>query len=71
MPVIARFYGIIIKMYFSQNEHGVAHLHAIYGEYGGLFAIEDLEMMEGDLPLKVQKLIKEWASKYQEQLMKM
>ena len=23
MPVIARFYGIIIKMYFSQSEHGV------------------------------------------------
>jgi hypothetical protein len=22
MPVIARFYGIIIKMYFSQSEHG-------------------------------------------------
>jgi len=21
MPVIARFYGIIIKMYFSQSEH--------------------------------------------------
>jgi hypothetical protein len=22
MPVIARFYGIVIKMYFSQSEHG-------------------------------------------------
>ncbi len=28
MPVIARFYGIIIRMYFIQNEHGVAHFHA-------------------------------------------
>ena len=23
MPVIARFYGIVIKMYFSQSEHGI------------------------------------------------
>lgn len=26
MPVIARFYGITIKMYFSQSEHGVPGL---------------------------------------------
>ena len=32
MPVIARFYGIIIKMYFSQSEHGIPHFQAIYGE---------------------------------------
>ena len=30
MPVIARFYGVIIKMYFSQSEHGVPHFHAVY-----------------------------------------
>ncbi len=34
MPVIARFYGILIKMYFSQREHGVPHFHAIYGLTG-------------------------------------
>lgn len=50
MPVIARFYGIIIKMYFSQSEHGVPHFHAIYGEFNAVFAIESLEMIEGDLP---------------------
>ena len=50
MPVIARFYGIIIKMYFSQSEHGVPHFHAVYGEYNAGFNIATLEMMEGDLP---------------------
>ncbi len=30
MPIIARCYGILIKMYF--REHGVPHFHAIYGE---------------------------------------
>ena len=47
MPVIAHFYGIIIKMYFSQSEHGVPHFHAIYGEFNGVFSIETLEMMVG------------------------
>ena len=38
MPVIARFYGILIKMYF--REHGVPHFHSLYGEYNGVFEIE-------------------------------
>ncbi len=37
MPVVARFYGILVKMYFSQSEHGIPHLHAMYGEYNRIF----------------------------------
>lgn len=36
MPVIARFYGMIIKMYFRQAEHNPPHFHVVYGEYIGL-----------------------------------
>jgi len=32
MPVIARFYGTIIRMYFQQAEHNPPHIHAIYGD---------------------------------------
>ena len=71
MPVIARFYGIIIKMYFSQSEHGIPHFHAVYGEYNGVFAIETLEMIEGDLPRRSQKLVAEWAALYQNELLHM
>jgi len=70
MPVIARFYGIVIKMYFSQSEHGVAHFHAVYGEFTGVFNIETLEMMEGDLPLRAQRLVRDWASQYQQELLR-
>ncbi|HQO09060.1 MAG TPA: DUF4160 domain-containing protein [Clostridiales bacterium] len=69
MPVISRFYGIIIKMYF--NEHGIPHFHAIYNEYNGVFSISDLIMIEGDLPSKAQTLVKEWAFKYKDELEKM
>jgi hypothetical protein len=71
MPVIARFYGILIKMYFSQREHGVAHFHAVYGEFNGVFGIETLEMMEGDLPPRAQRLVRDWASQYQQELLRM
>jgi hypothetical protein len=54
MPVIARFFGIVIKMYFSQSEHGVPHFHAIYGKYNAVFDIRTLEMLEGDLPGRAQ-----------------
>jgi hypothetical protein len=69
MPVIARFYGIVIKMYFK--EHGIPHFHALYGEYNGVFDIEALEMMEGDLPRRAQKMIREWAQIYQSDLLNM
>ena len=69
MPVIARFYGILIKMYF--REHGVPHFHAIYGEYNGVFAVDSLEMIEGDLPGRAQMLVLEWAERYRDELGRM
>lgn len=70
MPVIARFYGMIIKMYFQQSEHNPPHFHVVYGEYVGIIDIQTLEMLEGDLPNKALALIKEWAEQYQADLMK-
>ena len=55
MPVIARFYGIIIKMYFLA---GSPHFHAtIYGEYVGVIGLNKLDMIEGDLPRKALSLV--------------
>ena len=66
MPVIARFYGILIKMYF--REHGVPHFHAIYGEFNGVFEVTSIEMIEGDLPPRAQRLVRDWAEKYKNEL---
>ena len=56
-------------MYF--REHGVPHFHALYGEYNGVFEIESLEMIEGDLPNRAQKMAKEWAVMHQDDLMEL
>ena len=50
MPVIARFYGIVVKMFFKPKEHDPVHIHAVYGETVGVFDIATMEMTEGDLP---------------------
>jgi len=71
MPVIARFYGIVIKMYFRENEHNPPHFHCIYGEYVGVIRIDTFEMIEGDLPNKALNLVKEWGEKYRTELIKM
>ena len=71
MPVISRFYGIVIKMYLRQKEHNPPHIHAIYGEYIGMFSLSDGEMFEGDIPTKEQKLIKAFVLEYGEELLKM
>lgn len=69
MPIIARFYGILIKMYF--REHGIPHFHALYGEYNGVFELNSLEMIEGDLPQRAVRMIKEWATIYRKDLLEM
>lgn len=71
MPEITRFYGIIIKMFFKPKEHVPSHIHALYGEYVGIFDIKTKKMIDGDLPKKAQELVEEWLSSYSEELQKM
>ena len=71
MPEIARFYGIIIKMFFKPKEHDPSHIHALYGEYVGIFNINTLEMEQGDLPLRAQDLVRDWLKIYKNELQAM
>ena len=71
MPVISRFYGIVIKMYFRQAEHNPPHFHAIYGEFVGSIDIQTGEMLEGDLPRRALKIVQEWAEQHRSELLTM
>lgn len=71
MPVISRFSGIVIKMYFRQKEHNPPHIHAIYGECIGLFEIESGRMFEGDIPVKERKLVETFVKQYTSELLEM
>jgi hypothetical protein len=49
----------------------VPHFHAIYGEFNAVFAIDTLEMLEGDLPARAHTLVSEWAAQYKQELSEM
>ena len=71
MPEVSRFYGIVIKMFFKPKEHEPSHIHALYGEYVGIFNILTGEMLEGDLPKKAQDMVREWLAIHQQELQTM
>lgn len=71
MPTIARFFGIIVKMFFIKAEHQPPHIHVVYGEYNATFNIQTGEMMEGDLSPRAQKLVQEWLDIHREELIDM
>lgn len=70
MPEITRFYGIVIKIFF-RGEHNPPHIHAIYNDYNGVIDLRTMQMIEGDLPAKAQKMVSEWGAMYADQLMEM
>lgn len=71
MPEICRFYGITIRMFFKPREHEPSHIHAIYGDQIGIFNIQTHQMIDGDLPARIQKLVFEWLNQYDVELQEM
>ncbi len=67
MPVICRFYGILIKMFF--DDHNPPHFHAEYGEYKAIIKIKDFTLTKGYLPPRALGLVIEWAALHQEELL--
>ena len=71
MPVLSRFYGIIIRMYFQQAEHNPAHIHALYGEDMAAVDIQTGAVLEGYLPPKALSMVREWSAIHKDELLYM
>ena len=70
MPELARFYGILIRMYCEVGEpHHKAHFHAYYQGQQAVFGIDPVEIMEGEFPSKQRKLVEAWAEIHQFELL--
>lgn len=68
MPIISRFFGIIIRMYY--NEHNPPHFHA---EYQGQDALFDFNgnILKGSLYSRTAtKLVREWIDLHVDELEK-
>ena len=68
MPVLSRFYGIIIRMYLLQSEHNPPHIHAIYNEDVAAIDFVTGEVLDGSLPPKALALVREWISLHRDEL---
>lgn len=66
MPVVAYFYGIAIRMFF--RDHPPPHFQASYGGYEANIAIADGSILEGHLPPRAARLVKEWTVAHREDL---
>jgi hypothetical protein len=60
MPTISVFYGIVIRMFVK--DHPPPHFHALYGEHRARVSIETGELVDGDLPPRAERLVREWAA---------
>ena len=70
MPIISMFYGIIIRLYLLDNKHHhLPHIHARYCEYEASIAIEDGEILSGDLPRKQLRLVQAWIELRRDELL--
>ncbi len=67
MPVISRFYGIEIMMYYS--DHNPPHFHAKYGDCKALIDINRARVIEGFLPSAQMKLVLAWAVIHKDELL--
>jgi hypothetical protein len=67
MPVISKFYGIVIRMLRIGGL--TARFHAIYGDTELVVSIWPLKIVQGDAPRRVRELVLEWAAQHQQELL--
>jgi hypothetical protein len=67
MPVISYFFGIYIRMY--HGDHAPPHFHAAYQGHEAFIDIASGEVLEGKLPNKAARLVKDWCLEHQRELL--
>jgi len=67
MPVISKFYGIVIRMLVIRPF--AAHFHAIYENCELIVGVAPLRIIQGDAPRRVRDMVMEWAAQHQEELL--
>jgi len=70
MPAISMFFGIVIYLYFFDDErHKAPHIHAKYQGETSSLSILDGELLSGRLPTPKTRLVQAWIEIHREELM--
>jgi len=63
LPEISRFFGIIVRMYAEPGApHHRPHFHVYYQNHSAVYGIDVIEMLNGTLPRRQQRLVEAWAN---------
>lgn len=68
MPRIGELFGVFFYLYFQ--EHGIAHVHAIYQDYVAVISL-DGSLLEGKLPKKKMNIAKKFVIDYADLIQEM
>lgn len=71
MPELARFFGIVVTIFFE--DHNPPHVHVSHGsrrrpEWIAQIAIRDGRVIEGEIPSVALYLVRKWVSLHREEL---
>ncbi len=70
MPTISMFYGLIIRMYYFDNDqHNMPHIHVEYKEFAAVIEIPTGRVIVGELPTKQLILVSAWIEIHADELM--
>ena len=70
MPTISMFYGILITLHYEDNvRHNLPHIHVRYQGAKASVAIEDGQVLAGQLPVKQMKLVQAWIEIHRDELL--
>ena len=69
MPTISMFYGIIIRLYYFDNQrHSTPHIHVHYQDQTAVIEIPDGKMLEGTIQGNKLKLVQAWIEIHRDEL---
>ena len=67
MPVVSRFFGIVIAFYWE--DHLPPHFHAKYSEDEAMIDIRTGSVIRGALPRRALSLVEEWRTIHEDELL--
>ena len=70
MPAISMFYGIVIYLYFFDDErHNMPHIHARFQGQQAAFSIGEGAVLAGKIPPAKVRLVQAWIEIHREALL--
>jgi hypothetical protein len=70
MPVISMFYGLIVHLYFLDNQrHKKPHIHVTYQDQEAVVSVPEGVLLDGTLPPNKMKLVQAWIEIHRDELM--